>query len=216
MNFVANVPHIRCFVKKEYVHDLERGHGEYIEAVLIAVKSMRGKALMFEAYLPEYGACFDKFPISALVWRKNIINSEQLNLNQLELWDAFSYHIQIWEKSLLKNCNVKIWIPDKGEMKGEYLFTIDSVHSDPNTINTGVSEVPTEHKQFNFGKLENGQYFAQPNNRMLWYEQSLTPKELKKPDFKVCGRYYYCEQEEQWRYGDSDDYFYKGEKVKDE
>ena len=154
---------------------------------------MRGKALMFEAYLPEYGACFDKFPISALVWRKNIINSEQLNLNQLELWDAFSYHIQIWEKSLLKNCNVKIWIPDKGEMKGEYLFTIDSVHSDPNTINTGVSEVPTEHKQFNFGKLENGQYFAQPNNRMLWYEQSLTPKELKKPDFKVCGRYYYCE-----------------------
>ena len=125
MNFVANIPHIRCFIKKEYVHDLERGHGEYIEAVLIAVKSMRGKALMFEAYLPEYGACFDKFPISALVWRKNIINSEQLNLNQLELWDAFSYHIQIWEKSLLKNCNVKIWIPDKGEMKGEYLFTID-------------------------------------------------------------------------------------------
>ena len=105
MNFVANIPHIRCFIKKEYVHDLERGHGEYIEAVLIAVKSMRGKALMFEAYLPEYGACFDKFPISALVWRKNIINSEQLNLNQLELWDAFSYHIQIWEKTLLKNCN---------------------------------------------------------------------------------------------------------------
>ena len=37
MNFVANIPHIRCFIKKEYVHDLERGHGEYIEAVLIAV-----------------------------------------------------------------------------------------------------------------------------------------------------------------------------------
>ena len=213
MNFVANVPHIRCFVKKEYVHDLERGHGEFIEAVLLAVKSMRGKAFMFEAYLPEYGACFDKFPISAFVWKKDIIDSEQLKLPQLELWDAFSYHIQIWEKTLLKNCNVKVWIRDKGEVSGEYLFTIDSVHSDPNTINTGVSEVPTEHKQFNFGKLNNGQFFAQPNNRMLWYEQSLTPKELKTPDFQVCSRYYFCEQEDRWRYGNNDDYFYKGEKV---
>ena len=136
MNFVANVPHIRCFVKKEYVHDLERGHGELIEAVLIAVKSMRGKALMFEAYLPEYGACFDKFPISAFVWKKDIKEEERLELHQLELWDAFSYHIQIWEKTLLKNCNVKIWIRDKGVVSGEYLFTIDSVHSDPNTIQT--------------------------------------------------------------------------------
>ena len=66
-----------------------------------------------------------------------------------------------------------------GRMKGEYLFTIDACHGDPNTVNTGVSEVPSEHKQHNFGRLENGQYFAQPNNRMLWYEQSLTPAELK-------------------------------------
>ena len=41
------------------------------------------------------------------------------------------------------------------------------------------SEVPSEHKQHNFGKLDNGQFFAQTNNRMLWYEQSLTFKELK-------------------------------------
>ena len=71
-----------------------------------------------------------------------------------------------------------------GRMKGEYLFTIDSCHGDVNMIDITVSEVPSEHKQHNFGKLDNGQFFAQPNNRMLWYEQSLTPKELKKPDFK--------------------------------
>ena len=92
---------------------------------------------------------------------------------------------------------------------GEYLFTIDSTHSDPNIINTSVSEVPSEHKQHNFGKLDNGQFFAQPNNRMLWFEQSLTPSELKKPDFQVSSRYYFCEQEEKWAFGDSDDYFYK-------
>ena len=47
MNFVANVPYIKCYVKKEYLYDLEKGHGEFEECVLIAVKSMQGRALMF-------------------------------------------------------------------------------------------------------------------------------------------------------------------------
>ena len=215
MNFVANVPYIKCYVRKEYLYDLEKGHGEFEECVLIAVKSMQGKALIFEAYLPAYGACFDKFPLSAFVWKKDIKEEEQLPLGQIELWDAFSYDIQIWTKRMLRNCDVDIYVPGNGKVGGEYLFTIDSVHSDPNMINTSVAEVPSEHKQFNFGKLVNGQYFAQPNNRMLWYEQSLTPSELKMPDFKVASKYYFCEQDHKWVFGDSDEYFYKEKERKD-
>ena len=44
---------------------------------------------------------------------------------------------------------------------------------------------------------------------MLWYEQSLTPKELKRPDFQVSTRYFFCEQENKWAFGDSTDYFYE-------
>ena len=215
MQFVANIPYIKCYVRKEYLYDLEKGHGEFEECVLIAVKSMQGKALIFEAYLPAYGACFDKFPLSAFVWKKDIKEEEQLPLGQIELWDAFSYDIQIWTKRMLRNCDVDIYVPGKGKVGGEYLFTIDSVHSDPNMINTSVAEVPSEHKQFNFGKLVNGQYFAQPNNRMLWYEQSLTPSELKMPDFKVASKYYFCEQDHKWVFGDSDEYFYKEKERKD-
>ena len=215
MNFVANVPYIKCYVRKEYLYDLEKGLGEFEDCVLIAVKSMQGKALIFEAYLPAYGACFDKFPLSAFVWKKDIKEEEQLPLGEIELWDAFSYDIQIWTKRMLRNCDVDIYVPGKGKVGGEYLFTIDSVHSDPNMINTSVAEVPSEHKQFNFGKLVNGQYFAQPNNRMLWYEQSLTPSELKMPDFKVASKYYFCEQDHKWVFGDSDEYFYKEKERKD-
>ena len=211
----ANLPPIELYVKKEYLYDLEKGHGEFEECVLIAVKSMQGKALIFEAYLPAYGACFDKFPLSAFVWKKDIKEEEQLPLGQIELWDAFSYDIQIWTKRMLRNCDVDVYVPGKGKVGGEYLFTIDSVHSDPNMINTSVAEVPSEHKQFNFGKLVNGQYFAQPNNRMLWYEQSLTPSELKMPDFKVASKYYFCEQDHKWVFGDSDEYFYKEKERKD-
>ena len=209
MNFVANLPYIKCYVKKEYLYDLTRGHGEFEECVLLAVKSMQGKALIFEAYLPAYGACYDKFPLSAFVWRTDIVESEQLPLGEIELWDAFSYDISIWTKRMLRNCDVDVYVPGKGKISGEYLFTIDSVHSDPNMINTSVAEVPSEHKQFNVGKLVNGQFFAQPNNRTLWYEQSLTPSVLKTPDFKVATKYYFCEQDSKWVFGDSDDYFYK-------
>ena len=63
--------------------------------------------------------------------------------------------------------------------------------------------MPSEHKQHNFGRLENGQYFAQPNNRMLWYEQSLTSSELKRPDFQVSTREFFCENESSVTFGDS-------------
>ena len=108
MNFVANVPYIKCYVKKEYLYDLTKGHGEFEECVLLAVKSMQGKALIFEAYLPAYGACYDKFPLSAFVWRTDIVESEQLPLGEIELWDAFSYDITIWHKRMLRNCDVEV------------------------------------------------------------------------------------------------------------
>ncbi len=209
MNFVANTPYIKCWVKKEYLHDLNKGHGEFVPVVMVAVKSIQGRALMFEAYLPEYGACYDKLPLSAFVWRTDIEEDKQLTLSELSIWDAYSYDIQIWTKKLLKNCDVNVWLGGGAAMKGEYLFTIDSAHTDPNIINSGVSEVPDEHKQFNIGKLVNGQFFAQPNNRMLWYEQSLNPKELKIPDFQVSTRYFFSEQESKWAFGDTEDYFYK-------
>ena len=110
MNFVANIRYIKCWVKREYLFDLMKGHGDLIECVLVAVKSLQGRAFYFEAYLPEYGACFDKFPLSALVWKKDIKKEEQLPLGTIQLWDCFSYDIQIWYKQLLKNCDVIIWL----------------------------------------------------------------------------------------------------------
>ena len=48
--------------KKEYLYDLEKGFDEEpVEGVLVAVKSMQGRALMFEVYLPEYGVVMISF-----------------------------------------------------------------------------------------------------------------------------------------------------------
>ena len=48
-----------------------------------------------------------------------------------------------------------------------------------------------------------------PNNRMRVYDNSLTPKEPKMPDFKVSTEYYQVENGNEYRLGDTDDYFWK-------
>ena len=69
-----------------------------------------------------------------------------------------------------------------------------------------------EHKSFNLLELDNGQYCLYPNNRMRVYDNSLTPKEPKMPDFKVSTEYYQVENGNEYRLGDTDEYFWKEKK----
>ena len=202
---VANLPPVKVYVKKEYLYDHQKGHGEYVEGVWITVKSIQGRALYFETYLPEYGALYDKLPISAFVNSPDIKDS--LELEELELWDAFSYHITVIEKKNLgERC--KYLAPSKKWYYGKYLFTIDSCHADTNILNVSYSEVPEEHKSFNILELDNGHYAAQPNNRCLFYEKSMTPSKMLQPDFKVSTEYYSVENKSKWTAGDDTNYFY--------
>jgi len=202
---VANLPPVKVYVKKEYLYDHEKGHGEFVEGVWITVKSIQGRALYFETYLPEYGALYDKLPISAFVNSPDIKDS--LGLEELELWDAFSYHITLIEKKNLgERC--KYLAPSKKWYYGKYLFTIDSCHADTNILNVSYSEVPEEHKSFNILELDNGHYAAQPNNRCLFYEKSMTPSKMLQPDFKVSTEYYSVENKSKWTAGDDTNYFY--------
>jgi hypothetical protein len=205
---VANLPPIQCFVKKEYLYDLQKGFGEFEPCYWVSVKSIKGKALYIESYLSNYGALYDKLPISAYVWKTDINNEEQLPLDHLEIWDAFSYNITVIKKSTLSGLTCKVFMKNKKMYNGTYIFTIDSCHSDPNELNVSLSETPNEHKSFNIIKLDNGQFAAQPNNRVLFYDQSLTPGGIKTPDFKVSTKEFYCEDGNKWAVDDNDDYFY--------
>ena len=203
---VANIPPIEVLVKKEYLYDHERGHGEFEEGVWATCKSIQGRALYFETYLPETGALYDKLPISAFVWKET---KENLPLEELELWDSFSYYITIIQKRQILGCHCKYLAPSKKFYEGEYLFTIDSCHPEPNIPNIGYSEVPAEHKSFNILKLDNGHFAAQPNNRVIFFDKSRSPSKMKKPDYKVSTIEYGVEDIVKWTAGDQDDYFYE-------
>ena len=75
---VANLPPTKVWVRREYLRDLRDGHGEYTLGYWVTCKSLTGRALYFETYLTEYGALFDKLPISAFLLGTLIIH---INLN---------------------------------------------------------------------------------------------------------------------------------------
>jgi len=206
---IANLPPVQCFIKKEYLYDLEKGHGELTPCIWVTVKSIKGRALYIESLIPEYGALYDKLPLSAYVWKADFNEEEHYLLDFLEIWDAFSYNISVLEKASLKGLRCKVFMKNKQWAHGTYMFTIDSCHSEPNELNTSLSETPNEHKSFNIIKLDNGQFAAQPNNRIIWFEQSLIPIEVKTPDFKVSTKEYSVEISEKWSAGSQNKYFYE-------
>jgi hypothetical protein len=95
---------------------------------------------------------------------------------------------------------------DKKEYPGIYLFTVDWGHPDTNILDVDHSEIPQEHKCAHILELSNGNYAAQPNNRILWNIPSYTTK-INKPDYKVQTTYWNVESID-WKTDDTDRMFY--------
>lgn len=206
---IANLPPIQSYVRKEFLYDFERGYGEYEYCIWITLKSIRSQAFRIEAYLPRYGALYDKLPLHAFVSRTNNLPESFLPLDTLQIWDCFAYDFTVLQKTFLRNISCQFLSKDKQIYSGRYLFTVDHAAPDFNIIDTTYAEVPQEHKSFNFIELDNGQYAAQPNNRCLFFDSSSNPKEMLVPDLKVCTKTYIVEgplndrTNSKWRLGDS-------------
>ena len=208
---ICNLPAQKVFVRKEYLRDLKDGHGEFVEGVWISAKSIPGRAFYFETFLPQYGALFDKLPISAFVSRPTAPDPD-MTLNNLQFWNCMDYGVTAICKQFIGSMDFEVLTRDYGVQKGTYIATLDNYHIDVNTIDYSTAETPDEHKSFNLLQLNNGQFCLYPNNRMRVYDNSLTPHEPLRPDFKVSTIEYQVENGNQTRLGDTDEYFWKTKK----
>ena len=207
---LANLPNTKVYVRKEYLMDFKGGHGEFVEGHWVTVKSMPGRAFYFETYLPEYAALYDKLPISAFVSEPKKPDPD-LPLQDLQFWNAMDYGVTAIYKQFIGSMDFEILTRSHKVMHGSYLFTLDNYHESADEIDYSTSEIPEEHKSFNILELDNGQYAAYPNNRMRVYDNSLTPKQPKIPDFKVSTQFYQVENGYSYRLGDTDEYYWKSE-----
>jgi hypothetical protein len=198
----ANIPPIYCKIRREYLYDLKKHHGESEECVLFAIASISGRALLFHALLSN-GAVYYRLPISAF-FQKRFHRSEvpDMSVDELQLWNCFSYYPAVTHFDFLGGQRGKFFGKNKKEYPGNYLFTVDWGHPDTNILDVDHSEIPQEHKCAHILELSNGNYAAQPNNRILWNIPSYTT-EVNKPDYKVINM-----TNKDWKTDNTNDMFY--------
>jgi hypothetical protein len=144
---------------------------------------------------------------------KNVFSRSEvpdMSVDSLQLWNCFSYWPSVHCFDWLANVDGKFLGKDKKFYKGQYLFTVDWAHPETNILNTEHSEIPQEHKCAHIIQLENGNYAAQPNNRIIWHINSYTT-DNSWPDYKVQTTVWDVEGSD-WVTEDSDKMFYDLEK----
>jgi len=210
----ANIPVIYCQIRREYLYDLEKHHGEVEDCMVFGIASMSGRPLLFHA-LMENGGVYYRLPISAFIQHGfEAKDVPRMQLHELELWNCFSYYPNVIAFDALTTSG-KYLGKDKKWYRGSYLFTIDWAHPDSNIVDTDHSEVPQEHKCAHIMALENGNYAAQPNNRILWHIPSYTVRD-EIPDWDVNTQNWSVEDGRDWKTEDSNKFFYGIEETEDD
>ena len=212
----ANIPVLYSQIRREYLYDLKEHHGEAEDCILFGIASISGSPILFHAIM-ENGAIFYRLPISAFIQRSfDISQVPRMRLDELVLWNCFSYYPSITTFDILASQTGKYYGKDKKWHHGHYLFTVDWAHPESNIVDTEHSEIPHEHKCAHIMALENGNYAAQPNNRIIWSIPSFTVKDKVPFDWKVQTSEWNVENNRTWRTEDSDRFFYNMEKIKDD
>ena len=107
-HLICNIPNQKVWVRREYLRDLEDGHGEFVEGHWVTAKSIPGRAFYFETFLPEYGALFDKLPISAFVSSPETPDVD-MALPDLQFWNCMDYGITCIQKQFIGSMDYEVW-----------------------------------------------------------------------------------------------------------
>ena len=189
----SNIPHFKCWVRKEYTHNHQKYHGEFIHAMAIAVTSIPCRCLSFqiiftgaETYDTDEpnvhgGAMWARMPITGLVgdtpfdaW------PEPMPTWAAQPWDCSSHFHSVIKIDRVSSSPWKCKIDGKF-YTGKYLFTVDYTDSD-------IADDPAQHKQSHVLYLLDagawtGNLVALPNNRVRATSPALWRTGEGAPDF---------------------------------
>jgi hypothetical protein len=115
----ANIPVQYSQIKKEYLYDLKKHHGEVEDCIIFGITSLTGRAILFHAIM-ENGAVFYRLPISAFIQRgfqPETVPSQRVD--ELELWNSFSYYPAITTWDILTSSSGKYIGKDKFTVKDD-------------------------------------------------------------------------------------------------
>ena len=203
--FNINIPSIECFVRGEYLRNMEDSFDKKFPCLIFGMTSIPSRTPLFH-FLMEDGGIWWRMPISAFSWKEDAISQE---LDELVLWDSFSYYPTVTVFDILKNKKMSFVSRRKEKYTGTYLFTLDWASGNSNNLDTGFSEAPGQHKCGHVIKLDNGNFAIQPNNRILVHDPSFAVKHGQMViERKLNSKVWSSEQSPKWITEDTDKYHY--------
>ena len=105
----ANIPVMYSQIKREYLYDLKEHHGEVEDCIVFALASITGRPILFHAIM-ENGAIFYRLPISAFIQKGyDVKEVPRMRLDELELWNCFSYYPSVTVFDILDAQSGKNW-----------------------------------------------------------------------------------------------------------
>jgi len=198
-----NLPTFTCLLRNEYLYDHKQGHGEHTPCDVHAVASIEKRTPLFEAFL-ENGVNWTRRPLTAFCWKTD---APVLPLEEQLYWDCFSPYIDVQVRARLVGLRADLLSPTKVARVGRYMFTLDWAWENKAVLDTNFSETP-EHKCAHLFAGEDGNYYAYPNNRVIWYDDAWTRNRItKNPGYRIDTTTYSVENKRKME--TSDHYMYE-------
>jgi hypothetical protein len=167
------IPIIDAYVRGNFLRDQKDSFDKKFPCLIFGMTSIPGQAPLFH-FMMEDGGLWWRMPLHAFCWK---LESDEQELDELVLWDSFSYHISITQYPYLKNKVVNFISRRRINYKGRYLFTIDwAASTDSGDTDYLFSEYPSQHKCGHLIKMDNGNFAIQPNNRFRVHDPAFSIK----------------------------------------
>jgi hypothetical protein len=195
-HLISNIPHFKCWVRREFTHNHEKYQDEYIHALAIAVNTIPDRSLSFqvvftgeEANCDDWdegnihgGAMWARMPIQGLVADIPMEDFPKPMENHLvQPWDCESRDHSL---VIMDRVSSSPWIAKiRSEFyKAKYLFTVDYTNNE-------IADDPAQHKQSHVLYITEdcewkGNLIALPNNRVRATSPALWVTGEGPPDFK--------------------------------
>ena len=189
----SNIPYFKVWVRKEFTHNHNKYHGEFLHANVIAVNTVPDRCLSFQVIFtgcedeenrlenPHGGAMWARMPITALIADTRLEEwPVKMPTHLAQPWDCSSRNHAI---IVMDRVSSSPWLCkiDNVFHVGRYLFTVDYTDS-------SISDDPAQHKQSHVLELiDAGEYtgniVALPNNRVRVTNPALWVTGEGAPDF---------------------------------
>lgn len=141
---------------------------DFDRCVIFGVTSIPSRALHF-SIMTEAGSQWARIPLHKL--RHELPTGPRHPLNELQSWDCHGWEFGVTAYEYLREMACTVKTRSGQILEASYWFTLD--HTD-----NGWSQYPSEHKCYHLLLLQDGsgQIAAQPNNRIMWKDDSFVRK----------------------------------------